>query len=89
MARGDFSKAREILTSVTLRGNSAAHAKLAEMYANGRGVTRNPFQAYVWYSLAVRCGNSAVAAERAKMAAMLQAPEVQQADKTVASMKAC
>ncbi len=89
MASGDFAKAREILTSIATRGNAAAQVKLAEMYANGRGVARNHTQAYIWYSLAMRCGNTAAAAERAKMAAMLQAPEVQQADKVVAGMKIC
>ena len=72
-----------------MRGNTAAQVKLAEIYANGRGVPRNYFQAYIWYSLAVRCGNTTVAAERTKAAGMLQAVEVQQADKLVTSMKAC
>jgi serine/threonine protein kinase len=79
----------EPLRSLAMRGNTAAQVKLAETYANGRGVPRNYSQAYIWYSLAVRCGNSAVAAERTKMAGLLQAVEIQQADKTVASMKIC
>jgi TPR repeat protein len=51
-----------------MRGNTAAQVKLAEIYANGRGVPRSYFQAYIWYSLAVRCGNTTVAAERTKAA---------------------
>ena len=89
IASGEFPKVRDMLTTLALRGNTAAQVKLAETYANGRGVARNYTQAYVWYSHAARCGNAAAAAERARMAARLQAPEVEQADKTVASMKVC
>ena len=89
IASGEFSKVRDMLTAFALRGNTAAQMKLAETYANGRGVARNYTQAYVWYSHAARCGNAAAAAERARVAARLQAPEVEQADKTVASMKVC
>ncbi len=77
------------LRTVAMRGNTAAQVKLAETYANGRGVPRSYSFAYVWYSLAVRCGNTAATAGRAKMAGLLQAVEVQQADKLVASMKVC
>jgi serine/threonine protein kinase len=89
LASGDFAKAREILTPIAARGNAIAQVKLAEMYANGRGVARNNTQAYIWYSHATRCGNAAAAGERAKIAAKLQAPEVEQADKAVAGMKIC
>jgi hypothetical protein len=90
IASEDYSRAHKILTPIALRGNATAQVKLAEMYANGRGVGKSsPFQAYVWYSLAVRCGNSAAATERAKIAAKWQAVEVQQADKAAAGMEVC
>jgi len=88
LARGDYAAALEILRPLAEGGNTRAQVRLAEMYANGHGVKLNYNQAYIWYSLAVRGGNTAAAAGRAKMAALLQPAEVKQADKVVDSMRA-
>ena len=66
-----------------LQGDPAAQFKLGEMYENGRGVPQNNFQAYYWYSAAVRGGNSAARVRKEQMAARLQPAEIQQAEKLV------
>lgn len=66
-----------------LQGDPAAQLKLGEMYENGRGVAQNNFQAYYWYSAAVRGGNAAARVKKEQMAARLQPAEIQQADKLV------
>ncbi|MNC88477.1 hypothetical protein D3C83_42940 [compost metagenome] len=58
------------------------------MYASGQGVKRNNNQAYIWYSLAARGGSSAAAADRARIAALLQPAEIRQADRVVDNMRA-
>jgi len=88
LARGDYAGALEILRPLAQDGNTRAQIRLAEMYANGLGVNRNYNQAYIWYSLAARGGNTAASADRDRMAARLQPAEVKQADKVVESMRA-
>jgi hypothetical protein len=88
MARGDYAGALEILRPLAQDGNTRAQLRLAEMYASGLGVNRNYNQAYIWYSLAARGGNTAASADRDRMAARLQPAEIKQADKVVESMRA-
>ena len=66
-----------------LQGDPAAQFKLGEMYENGRGVPQNNFQAYYWYSAAVRGGNAGARVRKEQMAARLQPAEIQQAEKLV------
>ncbi|MBI3044609.1 MAG: protein kinase [Betaproteobacteria bacterium] len=88
-ARGDFSTAMKMLKPLAEGGNAAAQARLAAMYANGRGVPVDAFLAYVWYSLSVRCGNAAAAASRTAMTKKLQPAQVDHANATVAGTKIC
>jgi TPR repeat protein len=69
--------------SRALQGDPAAQYRLGEQYENGRGVSQNNFQAYYWYSAAVRGGNTAARVKKEEMAARLQPAEIQQADKLV------
>ncbi|TAK52064.1 MAG: hypothetical protein EPO27_01865 [Betaproteobacteria bacterium] len=69
--------------SRALQGDPAAQLKLGEMYENGRGVPQNNFQAYYWYSAAVRGGNAGARVKKEQMAARLQPAEIQQAEKLV------
>ena len=87
LARGDYTTAYESFRSLAARGNMRAQTRLAEMYASGQGVKRNPNQAYIWYSLAAQSGNVSAAAERAKIAALLQPAEIKQADRVVENMR--
>ena len=87
LARGDYAIAYESFRPLAERGNTRAQTRLAEMYAGGQGVKRNPNQAYIWYSLAAQGGNASAAAERAKIAALLQPAEIKQADRVVENMR--
>ena len=87
LARGDYAGALEILRPLAQDGNTRAQIRLAEMYASGQGVKQNTIQSYIWYSLAVRGGNTSAAAGRDKMAARQQPAEIKQADKVVESMR--
>ena len=62
-------------------GDSEAQKRMGDMYAKGRGVPQNNFHAYVWYSAAARSGNAAAKVEQERVAAGLQAVEIQQAAK--------
>ena len=88
-ARGEFSSAVQILTPLATAGNAVAQTRLADLYASGRGVPVNNFQSYIWYSLAVRCGNAAAAAGQAGVARKLQQPQIDQAERVAAGMKIC
>jgi len=88
LARGDYAGAREILVPLAQGGNTQAQTRLAEMYASGKGVSRNYIQAYIWYSLATRGGSTTAPAERDRMARLMQPAEVKQADEVVDSMRA-
>jgi localization factor PodJL len=87
LARSDYTAAYDSFRSLAMRGNTRAQTRLAEMYATGQGVKRNPNQAYIWYSLAAQGGSAGAAAERAKIAALLQPAEIAQADRVVDNMR--
>jgi hypothetical protein len=69
--------------ALALKGDAAAQFRLGEMYETGRDVTQNYFQAYYWYSAALRGGHAAARGKKDQMAARLQPAEVQQADRLV------
>lgn len=89
LARGEHAGALEIFTPLAQACNTRAQIGLAEMYASGRGVTRDYFQAYIWYSLAALGGSVTAAAGKAKMKALLQPIQALQADKVVKGWRAC
>jgi hypothetical protein len=88
-ARGDFAEARKVLSELATAGNPAAQARLADGYARGQGVPVSEFQAYIWYSLSVRCGNASAASSQVSMARRLQPAQIAQADGVLAGMKIC
>jgi serine/threonine protein kinase len=88
LARREYDEALKILRPLAQGGEVRAQDRLAEMYANGFGVTRNYNQAYIWYSLAARGGSTTAPASRDKMARLLQPVEVQQADRLVENWRA-
>ena len=88
LARREYDEALKILRPLAQGGDVRAQDRLAEMYANGFGVTRNYNQAYIWYSLAARGGSTTAPASRDKMARLLQPVEVQQADRLVENWRA-
>ena len=79
--RGNDAERLALLRKAADQGNAKAQFALGEMYAAGRGVPQNNFQAYIWFSRAARAGNADAKARVETVKATLQPAEVQQADK--------
>ncbi len=80
-ARGNDAEGLALTRKAADQGNAKAQLALGEMYAAGRGVPQNNFQAYVWFSRAARAGNAEAKARIEKVKAALQPAEIQQADR--------
>jgi serine/threonine protein kinase len=80
-ARGNDAESLALYRKAANQGNAKAQLALGEMYAAGRGVPQNNFQAYVWFSRAARAGNAEARARVEQVKAALQPAEIQQADK--------
>ncbi|WP_171016159.1 serine/threonine-protein kinase [Ramlibacter sp. 2FC] len=66
-----------------LKGDADARFRLGEMYAQGRGVTQNLNQAYLWYGLAGLSGHGGARVRQAQVAERLQPAERRQADRQI------
>jgi tRNA A-37 threonylcarbamoyl transferase component Bud32 len=82
-ARGNEADALVLYRKAADQGNANAQFALGEIFATGRGVPQNNFQAYIWFSLASLAGHAAAGPRRDQVAATLQPAEVQQADAVV------
>jgi len=80
-ARGNEAEALALTRKAADQGNAKAQFALGEMYAAGRGVPQNNFQAYVWFSRAARAGNAEAKTRVEQVKAALQPAEIQQANK--------
>ena len=58
------------------------------MYAAGRGVPQNNFQAYVWYGAAARAGNVTAKLQQERVGATMQPMELRQAGKLIDKLAA-
>jgi len=58
------------------------------MYSSGLGVKLDYMQAYIWYSLAARGGNTVAPTDRDRMGKRLQPAQVKQADRIVENWRA-
>jgi TPR repeat protein len=83
VVRGDYASAVAIVHPLADQGNAQAQRMLGELYENGRGVARDPFFAYLWYSLAARGGSPTASAGRSRVSRLLQPAQLKQADKLV------
>ena len=79
-ARGNDAERLALLRKAADQGNAKAQFTLGEMYATGRGVPQNNFQAYIWYTKAVRAGNAEAKGRVEQVKAALQPAEIRQAD---------
>lgn len=80
-ARGNDAEGLALTRKAADQGNAKAQFVLGEMYAAGRGVPQNNFQAYVWFSRAARAGSAEAKARLEQVRAALQPAEIQQADR--------
>jgi hypothetical protein len=79
----DEKEAFAYYRKLALQGDGEARLKLGDLYVAGRGVPQNYNQAYIWYGLAARAGNTAAKAKQGQAAARLQPAEIQQAERYI------
>ena len=56
--RGDYQTAFKLWLSLAEQGNASAQFNLGNMYANGRGVKQDDFEAVKWYRQAAEQGHA-------------------------------
>ncbi len=85
--RGDAATAADILAPMAAAGVPRAQAMLGRAQEVRSGQQQSDFEAYVWYSLAARGGETSALALRDKVAAKLQPAEIRQAEQVIARWK--
>ncbi|HEY3046515.1 MAG TPA: protein kinase [Polaromonas sp.] len=83
VAPSDDKEAFAFYRARALKGDADARFRLGEMYAQGKGVTQNLNQAYIWFGLAGRSGHGGARARQAQVAERLQPAERRQADRQI------
>ena len=83
VAPSDDKEAFAFYRARALKGDADARFRLGEMYAQGRGVTQNLNQAYLWFGLAGLSGHGGARARQAQIAERLQPAERRQADRQI------
>lgn len=85
-AKPDYAAALEHCRPPAEQGNPQAQLKLGIMYADGRGISKNPVEAYVWFSLAVQGGIQQAQVLRSSIAKSLTTEELVQANDRVVKL---
>ena len=83
VAPNDDKEAFAFYRARALKGDADARFRVGEMYAQGKGVTQNLNQAYIWFGLAGRSGHGGARARQAQVAERLQPAERRQADRQI------
>jgi localization factor PodJL len=87
MRRGDHAGAIELLTPLANAGLTRAQALLGRTYEERGGRTPNNFEAYIWYSVAARGGESGASTLKDRVAGRLQPAEIRQAEQIIERWK--
>jgi len=77
--RNDYAKAANWFRKAAMQGLPQAQAQLGELLKDGRGVTQDNFEAYVWLSVSLDAGNQSVAADLAALEGALGSNRVEEA----------
>jgi hypothetical protein len=83
-------KAVEWYTRAAEHGNAGAQCNLANCYLTGRGVEKDPIEAYVWATLAVHCssiGFRSAGVFQDQAIALLNDEERKKADQRIEELK--
>jgi len=67
LERNDYPKAAEWFRKAAMQGMPQSQAQLGHLLKDGRGVTADKFEAYVWLLVSFDAGNQVVAAELAAL----------------------
>ena len=81
----DSAAAARWFTRAAERGLVDSQFNLAALHESGRGVTKDLKQAYFWFALAAKGGDTAAARRLEQVAAQLQQAELAAADQSVAA----
>jgi TPR repeat protein len=79
LEQNDYPKASEWFRKAAMQGLPQAQAQLGELLKDGRGVTQDKFEAYVWLSVSFDAGNKSVAADLAALEGALGSNRVEEA----------
>ena len=86
--RGDYVPAIRLFRPLAENGNPKAQSVLGKMYRKGQGVTRNPAQAFMWFSLAARRGDARARAELREVSQAMSPQERSQANEMAQACEA-
>jgi TPR repeat protein len=83
LRRGDNAEADRLARALANKGNARAMEMVGRIAEEGRVTVPNALQAYIWYSLALRHGQSSARPSAERVKGLLQRAEVVQADNFV------
>jgi localization factor PodJL len=84
----DYLTAARLFTDAAERGLADSQYNLAVLYDTGLGVGRDPMQAYKWYALAARSGDTDAAKRRDQVFAGLTPGQTRDAERSVEQFRA-
>jgi TPR repeat protein len=79
LERNDYAKAAEWFRKAAMQGLPQAQQQLGELYKQGRGVSTDKFQAYIWLLVSFEAGNQSVSNELQLLEAELGSTQVEEA----------
>ncbi len=82
-ARLDLDRAASFYRQAARLGYADSQNDLAKLYEHGRGVPRDPIEAYFWYTLAAANGNAQASASRDDLLARMSEAERAEARRRV------
>ena len=85
--RGDYAAALSELRPLAEQGQANAQLALGVMYTNGEGVAQNYIQAHMWLSLAASQGERGAIGYRDRVASVLTAESIAEAEKLAREWK--
>jgi localization factor PodJL len=85
--RADYTAAARWFARAAERGLVDSQFNLAVLHESGRGVTKDLRQAYIWFALAAKSGDTAAVRRLGQVAAQLQPAELAAAEQSVAGWR--
>ena len=86
--RGDYVPAIKLIRPLAQAGNAKAQNAMGVMYRKGEGVARSSARAFMWFSLAVKRGDTQAKASLQEMAKEMTPAEMTQAKEMMTACEA-
>lgn len=77
--RGDYVPAIRVFRALAEQGNVKAQSVLGTMYRRGKGVSRNPVRAFIWFNRAAARGDAKAKAQLHEVSQAMTPEELSQA----------